>query len=281
MYRECKVTPVIRIESLYTAFENTHARDYCFPGEIHNFWELVCVLDGIIGVTAGTDVYILRAGQMLLHPPMEFHRLWSEGGSAPTILVFSFSASGMPQQARRIYEPGASVEQAFRRALEVIRESFEIEDISVARVKPGCAVRAQMAVNLLENALLQVLFFQDGVQSAPVQIYTQRYTAIVQAMEAHLHENLTMEELARCCRMSVPNLKRVFSKYAGIGVMRYYNELKMKEARTLLEQGKTNKEIAALLGFRDQNYFSTVFKRITGSAPSRYRRMVETQAYYE
>lgn len=272
MFYECRLAPVMRIASLYTAFEATRAQNYRFPGEAHDFWEVVCVLDGMVGVTAGTDICMLRAGQMIVHPPMEFHRLWSEGGSAPTTLIFSFQAAQMPPLAQRIFEFGPSSGRALQEALYCIRQNFEMEDIGVRRIRAGCACQAQIAVNLLENALLDVLASHAGAQLTPVRPHAQQYTVIVQAMEAHLHEHLTMEGLARYCRMSVPNLKKVFSKYAGIGVMRYYNELKMKRARQLLEQGRTNKEIAALLGFRDQNYFSTVFKRIVGCAPSCYQK---------
>lgn len=38
----------------------------------------------------------------------------------------------------------------------------------------------------------------------------------------------------------------------------------------MLKSGMSVKETAAALGFANQNYFSTVFKRITGSAPTKY-----------
>ena len=37
-----------------------------------------------------------------------------------------------------------------------------------------------------------------------------------------------------------------------------------------LQEGKSVKETAHLLGFNDQNYFSTVFKRITGTPPKEF-----------
>ena len=77
-----------------------------------------------------------------------------------------------------------------------------------------------------------------------------------------------MTELAFLCNMSAINLQKIFSRYAGVGVMEYFNRVKMRKATELLEEGLSVKETALRLGFHDQNYFSTVFKRIIGVAPS-------------
>ena len=71
--------------------------------------------------------------------------------------------------------------------------------------------------------------------------------------------------------MSEVNLKKTFSKYLNIGVINYYNNLKINSAMTMLKDGMTVRETAEALGFANQNYFSTVFKRITGRTPSNYR----------
>jgi len=52
-----------------------------------------------------------------------------------------------------------------------------------------------------------------------------------------------------------------------MGIMEYFNSIKMFRAQTLLKEGYTVKETALSLGFCDQNYFSTVFKRVMGKSP--------------
>ena len=99
-----------------------------------------------------------------------------------------------------------------------------------------------------------------------------RYAEIVGTMRAHIGEDLSAEEIARLCRMSLSNLKKVFTKYAGMGVARYFTEMKMQRAAELLRSGKRVGEVAAELGYGDQNYFSTVFRRIMGMPPGSFRR---------
>ena len=67
--------------------------------------------------------------------------------------------------------------------------------------------------------------------------------------------------------MSQSNLKKTFRKYSGVGIIKYFNELKIEKAQKLLNSGYSVKETAATLGYNDQNYFSVVFKRVKGYSP--------------
>ena len=58
--------------------------------------------------------------------------------------------------------------------------------------------------------------------------------------------------------------------------MSYFNELKIKQAVYLLDEGKSIGQTASLLGFSDQNYFSTVFKRVMKQPPSVYQKHKKT-----
>ena len=48
---------IFKIKTLYTAFSQKLGSDHFFEGETHNFWGIVLVIDGEIGITAGSDVF--------------------------------------------------------------------------------------------------------------------------------------------------------------------------------------------------------------------------------
>ena len=52
-------------QALFSAFERIFDKDYYFGGETHDFWELVCVVEGAIRVTAGEDIFMLE--EVLFH----------------------------------------------------------------------------------------------------------------------------------------------------------------------------------------------------------------------
>lgn len=50
------------------------------------------------------------------------------------------------------------------------------------------------------------------------------------------------------------------------------NELRIEKAKMMLEDAVRNiKDISSEVGYRDSNYFTKVFKRLTGMTPSDYR----------
>ena len=66
--------------------------------------------------------------------------------------------------------------------------------------------------------------------------------------------------------------KRIFDKYAGVPVHKYFVTLKMQEATRLLEQGETTDYIALKLGFSSQAYFSKAYKREMGIFSSEIKK---------
>ncbi|MBQ2285544.1 MAG: helix-turn-helix transcriptional regulator [Clostridia bacterium] len=91
-------------------------------------------------------------------------------------------------------------------------------------------------------------------------------------MENNICSNISVDLLAKECNVSSAQLKRVFNKYAGIGVHEYFLQIKVLYAKKLLSNGMTVSEIAEKLSFSSQNYFSVVFKRKVGVSPLQYKK---------
>ena len=269
MYSYVEVSDILRIKKIYTAFTKRYDSSYYFEGEYHNFWEIVIVTDGEIGVTAGSDVLLLKKGQAILHEPMEFHRLWSEGNTCPEIIIFSFSADNLPTYSSKIFEifdVGLP-----KTILQEITSAFEMNVITAKSIKDPEGAEYQLAVKKLEMFIIDTIS-QKFDKSNILQSRTARnYAAIVTVMENNIDKKLAIADIAKMCNMSEINLKKTFSRYAGMGVMQYFNDMKIRTAISMIKNDMTMQEIAAALGFSNQNYFSTVFKRITGNPPSDYR----------
>lgn len=78
----------------------------------------------------------------------------------------------------------------------------------------------------------------------------------------------SVAEIAGFVGTSEAGLKRIFQKYAGISVHKYFLQLKVKAALRFLEDGCSVTETAYRLGFDSQPYFSAFVKRETGRNPS-------------
>ena len=269
MYIHTNVENALKITALYTAFKANFKNDYIFAGEYHDFWEMVIVLDGELGITAGNDAFTLTKGQAVLHEPTEFHRLRSVGGSSPTAIILSFSAENMPEYTSKIFDITDLKEP--EKILNSIYENFIIVGICIADIKEKNETHYQLVIKSLESFLIHAISHQTKPKKISKSRTEKHYSTIINVMMDNLDKNLSVAELARLCNMSEVNLKKTFSLYAGMGVMAYFNNLKITSAIPMIQGGMTVQEVASSLGFANQNYFSTVFKRIDGHSPSYYK----------
>lgn len=268
MFGYADVTDVFRIKNLCTAFTTYIGEHYHFVGERHDFWELVIVIDGEVGVTAGERTSVLRKGEAILHYPMEFHRVWYAGNIPAEILIFSFAAENVPQlQNRQFILPDLRVPLHL---LDKIRSAFRVEEGNVVQMY-RTEIACHIALKELEVFLLELM---SGCSLAFVGASSksaENYTRLVRCLTGQLGNDPSVEEIARLCNMSTINAKQTFARYAGMGIRDYFNRLRIERAITLLREGSSVQETAAELAFSSPNYFSTTFKRITGKPPTAYK----------
>lgn len=269
MYTGTKIKSYAEITELFTLFEARYNYNYKYDGESHDFWETVFVLDGNVGVTAGSNVYMLRKGQAVFHKPMEFHKIWAEKGTNPRIAVFTYSASEMPETDFGVYELTDENMREVKSLLGKSKDVFEMNQILVTSVIKGKEIEASIFAGRLRQLILSVLTNSVSQNIVYKKISAENYQRILSVLEDNIEKKLSALDIAKQCNMSLPAIKKTFSKYAGVGVMHYFNEMKIKRAELLLKNGLSVKEAAFSVGFTDQNYFSTIYKRIRGHAPTK------------
>jgi transcriptional regulator GlxA family with amidase domain len=94
----------------------------------------------------------------------------------------------------------------------------------------------------------------------------------VEAMEAHVAEPLPLERLAAYAGLSPRQLNRLFQDRLGRSTMRYYRELRLDKAQSLLRNSPLSlTEIALATGFASSSHFSRVYAQHFGGPPSSYR----------
>lgn len=94
--------------------------------------------------------------------------------------------------------------------------------------------------------------------------------SLIHARPAHAW---ALEELARLVGQSRSVLAERFADIVGIPPMQYLSKWRMQIAAELLSGGSTSlSEIAAAVGYESDSAFSRAFKKMTGVAPSAWRR---------
>lgn len=239
---------------------------FTFSGEKHDSWEVVHVLSGEVECTEDDRVYHLKAGDMLFHAPLEFHKIRSYAKTNPHVFVFSFESSG--------YLP-ESLKSGVISLTEAEQETYRRLFSTAARIYSG-TVKDPDACFLCSIELTAFFFRLSMGHKLSQRLSPSRpareYHKLVLAMSSGVHNNYALQDFALQCNISVSYMKDLFRRYAGMSPKAYYSKLRCEEAVRLLETGMTVQETAEVLQFSSPSYFSGFFKKHMGVPPAKYIR---------
>ena len=98
-------------------------------------------------------------------------------------------------------------------------------------------------------------------------------SAVFSYIDEHLADRLSLDELAEIGCMSIPTFTKKFKDRTGMTLVQYLNEKRIMRAKVLLmNKNLSLEQIAEETGFSNANYLVRVFKKVTGSTISDYRR---------
>ena len=92
-------------------------------------------------------------------------------------------------------------------------------------------------------------------------------------MERHYPENISLSVVAEAIGISPNYLSTLFTRTERAGFVDQLNKIRIDRACDYFQDGGVKTyEVAYKVGFRDEKYFSSVFKKLTGMSPSEYKR---------
>jgi AraC family transcriptional regulator len=100
-----------------------------------------------------------------------------------------------------------------------------------------------------------------------------RLRKVIDYIEAHLHEDLGLLELASVAGFSLSHFKPLFKQAVGMPVHRFVIERRVERARMLLVEGSRSvTEIALEAGFTHPSHMARWMRRVLGVSPSQIAR---------
>ncbi|WP_159084016.1 helix-turn-helix domain-containing protein [Saccharobesus litoralis] len=106
-------------------------------------------------------------------------------------------------------------------------------------------------------------------------IPTKRSEQVVEQVTRYIHEQFSgqfdFSELSKQLGMSESYIRRIFKKQTNQTINQYLSDYRIEQAKILL-QSLSVTDTAFSVGFNDANYFSTVFKKLTGQSPTEYQQ---------
>lgn len=146
--------------------------------------------------------------------------------------------------------------------LTIFNQIFEL----VSNQAPLYQIRASSQILVL---IAEILAFERGaVQHGHSQRLVERMKFY---MEENIYGEINLNKMAGMLGVSSSHLNEAFKAYTSMTPYQYFISIKIHKAKELIDSGELSiKEIAYRLGFKDQYYFSRLFKKKTGITPSRW-----------
>ena len=95
---------------------------------------------------------------------------------------------------------------------------------------------------------------------------------ITDYMQKHYIDDITLRRVAHELKYSESHFGKLFKTCFDITFIDFLTEIRITEAKGLLKNPMyTVKEIGSMVGYRDNNYFTKVFRKLTGKSPTEYR----------
>jgi AraC family transcriptional regulator len=139
--------------------------------------------------------------------------------------------------------------------------------------------RSQTAyVEALGIALAHELRRMNDNDSSPVSpvrggLPAWQQKKLVQYIEEHLDDDISLSSLARLVRLSPFHFSRAFKQSFGLPPHRYLTSRRIDRAKDLLADRELSvTEIGLGVGFSETSSFTAAFRKVTGETPSEYRR---------
>lgn len=142
--------------------------------------------------------------------------------------------------------------------------------IHLVRRDYGAAVAARVA------RLSVVAAERDGGQAQFIEHRSPddqgSLTRLFDWIEEHVHQAITIDELARRAKTSPRSLTRRFNEQTGTSPLQWITRARVRRAKILLETTTLSIDrVAEHAGFRSASALRTHFQRVTGASPVAYR----------
>ena len=279
--------PIYCVTHLVNASSYHISASFRWPGERHDFWELVYVDRGEVIVWANENEYLLKAGEMIFHCPNEYHNVLPYCGKPADIIVIAFVCESPQMSAfeQRIILLGGAEKDCLARIVKEAEKAYVFFDNNAPAVRlirrEDAPTGAEQLIRCeLEQMLIHMLRRNESIPMKVRKLSSNsaNYSASLAQraedyMRQHYGQKLTLKDIAASLNISVSQLKLVFREQIGTSVIGYLTELRMKEAKRLIRENQFSfTQIADIVGYESIYYFSTRFKQVTGMTPTEYAR---------
>ncbi len=241
---------------------------------------LYVIKSGAMYIEENGVQYTLQAGDMILleaglhhigfdKSPCDYYYVHFSGINIQTVTDSNVSRKDY------LYLPkhfSINDQQALLRIFTLLNEGIRIYEYDMEQY------RLLISCKLIEILVEISNVFTRSVMGESIFGISTNVNKKMQLLLSYLHSSynkkITGTSIEEALETNFDYLNRVFKKCMGTTIFQYLNTLRINRAKELLiATDMKSYEIASLVGFKDEYYFSKIFKKLTGVSPSAYSKL--------
>lgn len=238
-----------------------HEGIYNYPPHIHQFTEVVVVLDGAIDITVNGRKETATTGDIALIEHFGIHSFQTPKHCRIWIAVFSNSyvsdfapESGMREGVRSVFTPTRSL---FAYVKEHLIEAVDRNSYSI-------------------KAALYAIF-EEYTRFVPAKAQTENkgvLSDVLLYINGHFRENITLRSLSVALGYSQSYLSHVLNIIPYMNFNTLLSSLRIEYAKNLLLTSDWQiLDIALECGFSNERSFHRSFRKLVGTTPLAYKKL--------
>lgn len=256
--------------------------EYQTTDDAHNFRELLYVDKGSICVYSDSYSGILSNNQIIIHKANEVHSLRCNENIFPHVIIIGFECdapeldlfSRCPMTLPPIHRK--MLADIMKEGMNVFAPPYDIPNTLEMKKRISYPFASEQMLKLnLESFLITIVRDYEQLKSTSSGDFSgnQLLSDICNYVAEHYTEKILLDNICFLFGTNKTTLCQRFKAEYGLTLLEYIDQLKIKEAKKLLQAQKPSvTEISEKLGFSSIHYFCRHFKKNTGMSPSEYAK---------
>lgn len=274
----------VEVSKLISIHYFEYTKNYKYPGESHDFWEIMYIDRGKVFITCNHNEYLLSQGKLIFLPPNFFHTIRADELSPSNVFIISFEAtsSALACLGEQVFTLSTDMKKLIHSIVQEGELSFELpmpNRYCLYEKKESLFGSQQLVKLRLEELIIQIIRkklshgqnIHTNTMSVKSRFDDQIAERIMTLLKDHVYGSLSLKEITDTLGYGKTYLSTIFKKVYGMSIMTCYTKLKIDEAKYLI-RGNTMSitEISSSLGFSSPQYFSKRFRQFVHLPPKQY-----------
>lgn len=282
-----KIANLINVQKIVTIHYQTLGKNYSFPEEKHDFWEINYVDKENAYIGIGGEKIQLKQGEIVFISPNQPHFVES-GDKEPNLFIISFAcrSESMNFFADKKYTVPENYRYLLQNIMSEAEQTFDLPDfdphLNALKLKENPNLGGEQIIkNSLETLLIYMLrnaqkksssqeFFVSKIADS-----SELEDEIVRILRSKIYSKFTLADLSNELHYGTTRLCTFFKEKTGKSIYQTYLKLKIDEAKKLIRKNHSFADVADLLSFDSISTFAFVFKKHVGMTPSEYRNSIK------